>query len=737
MQTENLTISLDNRKIAIIALAIQMAFFGALSLDWIGLNIPFLQGVLGFVYLLTPGVILFCILNIHKQLKIESLLYIIGISVTLLMIIGATISVLYPLIGVQSPISTIPLVSTMTIIILILCFFLYRRRLTIQLPVSQFAPALSYKGLFLFLLPLIAVLGAYFVYFYNFNLLLLLLLVVLSLMALFTAFNRIPKSLYAPAIFSIALSLLYHYSLSSPYLFGRDVHLEYYQMNLVYINSQWYQGQGDEPALNSLLGNVILAPVFSKVTGINLIWVLKTIYPFLFALVPLALYQIFKKQTTGKIAFFSCFLFVSYFWFFTSSLQNIKQIASMFFLSLLILLMVDREINGIKKVFLSVIFGIGLATSHYGIPYFFLLSSIFVMFIKFLKERLGLFSPEKVRLATPNFVLLFATFTIAWYIFTGEGSGFHKIINLGNYIVSNISELFSPVEKGGIYYAITMKMPMLEYQILRIFYYVINFLIVIGLLSVFSQKMRKKEEHKFQSEFFFFSVASFIWLVLAVIFPIYAGAHSLGTTRLYILTLLFLAPFSIVGGEELSMWIQKFFYKFGSTLSANYLKIIAIFLTIFLLLNTELIMEMHREVSGGEGYGVSLALSGPRIREGKCTPEEMSSFYSSISTEYDVYGTKWLGKHRSQERKVVLDYSLVAVSSGMIPSSQVVESTTTLQPYLDNPSKEAYVFLRKVNRVDGLLVGRGRKWWNSTEILPILEVERNKVYANGGSVVYE
>ena len=44
--------------------------------------------------------------------------------------------------------------------------------------------------------------------------------------------------------------------------------------------------------------------------------IFKVIYPILFSFVVLGLYSVFKKQTTNKIAFMSCFLFISVFMFF-------------------------------------------------------------------------------------------------------------------------------------------------------------------------------------------------------------------------------------------------------------------------------------------------------------------------------------------------------------------------------------------------------------------------------------
>lgn len=111
-----------------VIIAIQVAMFALMGLAVLGLNIPGLRQVVGFIYLsFVPGVIILRILKIHRLSTIETLLYSVGLSIVFLMFTGVLMNALYPRIGISRPISTIPLTITMGIIILIMCALAYRR----------------------------------------------------------------------------------------------------------------------------------------------------------------------------------------------------------------------------------------------------------------------------------------------------------------------------------------------------------------------------------------------------------------------------------------------------------------------------------------------------------------------------------------------------------------------------------------------------------------------------------
>ncbi len=230
---------------------------------------------------------------------------------------------------------------------------------------------LSTPVLFLCLVPFLTVLGTYLMNFYHNNILLIILIILLAIISLLIVFDKfIPKNLYPLAVFVIAISLLYHNSLISMYIWGWDTHHEYYLSNLVIANPLW---DSTIPyAVNAMLSIVMFSPIVSSICNMSLTWVFKIIYPLLFSLVPLGLYRVFQKQIDDKIAFLSCFFFVSLFMFYTEMLQLARQqIAELFFV-LLILLMIDKNMDKTKRAFLFIVFGVSLVVSHYALSYIYM-----------------------------------------------------------------------------------------------------------------------------------------------------------------------------------------------------------------------------------------------------------------------------------------------------------------------------------------------------------------------------
>ncbi|MDP2730266.1 MAG: hypothetical protein Q8O55_07280 [Dehalococcoidales bacterium] len=192
------------RRFLTIIIAIQVFFALITGLAALGVDIPIIRPLLGFIYLtFVPGLLILRILKFRKLGGIETLLYSVGLSIALVMFTGFSMNMLYPPMGIARPISMLPLIITLTGIMAIFCAVTYmreRRDITIEdarhsLPLAEL---LSPPVLFLLLLPLLSALGAYYLAnFYQNTTLLLVLIALIALIAVLVAFNRfIPQRLY-------------------------------------------------------------------------------------------------------------------------------------------------------------------------------------------------------------------------------------------------------------------------------------------------------------------------------------------------------------------------------------------------------------------------------------------------------------------------------------------------------------------------------------------------------------
>lgn len=747
------------KKFLKVILAIQLAVWGVIGLDTIGLHIPAIREFICFIYLFyIPGIIILRILKLHKLGNIETLLYSVGLSIATLMFTGLFMNTVYPLFGISGPISILPLIITISVLVLALCVLSYVRDKDFSAPsFINIGAILSPPALFLCLLPLVSIFATYLINFHHTNILLMFLIAIIALIVLLIGFNKfIPKNLYPLAVFVIAISLVFNHYLLTMYITGIDVHSEYYISNLVITNAIW------DPTmpgmLNTMLSITMLAPISSLVSGISLTWVFKIIYPLLFAVASLGLYRVFQKQTDDKIAFLAFFFFAT----FAQFSAAIRQQIAMLFLVPLILLMIDKRMDGIKRSFLFIVFGASLAVSHYGLSYIYMFSlilawlilvlienpkmrklktSFYSKFSRYKREKLAgnpISSSAGRRTINLTFVALFVVFALVWYMYISRSAVFDAFVYLGEHLARSISTGFLTPEVAERVQWLVTKTPLfiLLQGVNTIIGHLKQVFIVIGVLALF----KIHRELKFEKEYVAFSMPNFI-LFLACIAPPFLSpllpATWVNTGRLYHIALIFLAPFCVIGGLAVFRMISRVVKVSWTNKSARrWLTVLSIFFVIFFLYQTGFIWQV---AEGGSGSG----LDNEWIKK-YGAPEQKAALYTAFPPEQEVFSAKWLSMNMKPGEKIYATYSDIRVhaltSYGMIPLEDVLVLTKTTKTI----QEDAYVYLQYLNVIEGIgtefdtsvSLGGLRTIYNMTEISHLLE-GRNKIYSNGGSEIYK
>ncbi|MDP7416005.1 MAG: DUF2206 domain-containing protein [Dehalococcoidales bacterium] len=351
-----------------LSLIILLAILGLTGLAGVGFDVPGLRQMVGFILLtFIPGVLILRILRIHDVGMIESLLYSVGLSLAFVIFCGVVANYTWPVFGVSRPISAFPIMVTLTIFTLILMSVAYQRDKSFAVPVlTSPAAVLSPAALFLILVFLLAVIGALMVNFYQNNILLLIFTAVVAGIVGLAVFGKfIDQKVYALAIVIIAVCLLYQTTLISPYLTGFDIHLEYYFPQLIVENGYWDATRAH--GYNTALSLTMLVPIYSLVLDIDGVWVFKTISPFVFALVPLTLFHVFRQQMSPRKAFLAAFFFMAVPTFSLEMVALIKQQFAEFFFALVILILVDRKLGLGQRLTLAIVFSMSIIVSHYGV----------------------------------------------------------------------------------------------------------------------------------------------------------------------------------------------------------------------------------------------------------------------------------------------------------------------------------------------------------------------------------
>ena len=361
-------------------LFIQVSIWALTILDSVNLQIPILTQLIGFIYLIfVPGILIIRIFRLNFQNNIETMLYAVGLSISSIMFIGLFMNIFYPYLGIK-PISLVPTIVTISIFILSLCIFCYIKDNNFSNEnYINLKSILSPIPLLLILIPFLSIFGTYLLNVYGINEIQMLYLVIIALL-IPISLKWMPKKYYPLLVFVISISLLYHTSLISDYIWGADINIENLFANIVLVNSFWNSSIYNN--YNAMLSITILGPILSIILKMNLPWVFKLIYPTIYSLVPLGLFIIIKKQTNDKIAFLSSFFFMSFYAFYTVMPALARQeIAELFFI-LLIGLIINQELSRIKNSILIVILSISLIVSHYGLTYIFILMMITAYLLK-------------------------------------------------------------------------------------------------------------------------------------------------------------------------------------------------------------------------------------------------------------------------------------------------------------------------------------------------------------------
>jgi len=375
----------------LLIISVQTLFFVMIFMDFVGLDIPILKDLIGFFFVLfIPGTLLLRLINLDRiNSNGQIFLYTIGSSLVILMVIGFLMNYLYPLFGIDKPLSSISIIITLNVLTISLCFLCYlidKRRLNEKKspPMVDLKNLVSSPLLFPFIIPILSIFGAYLMNVYYSNVLTILMILLIGLIAFAVSLGKlIPSKMYPLFVFCISISLLLHKSLITNYIWGWDINGEYFLANQVILNAFWNESLPFN--YNSMLSVVMLGPILSSFINIGEVWVMKIIYPFLFSLVPLGLFYIFRKQTNPKIAFYSAFFFMITFTFYTEMLSLIRQQVAELMLVLVLLLVVSDQLDIRKRSFLSVIFGMSIVITHYGLTYVMLIiliiSAIFLYFL--------------------------------------------------------------------------------------------------------------------------------------------------------------------------------------------------------------------------------------------------------------------------------------------------------------------------------------------------------------------
>jgi uncharacterized membrane protein len=641
-------------------------------------------GIVWFIFLgFLPGFVLIGLLKLKDISWVEGLLYIIGLSLVFDMVVGFAINSIYPLFGIM--------------------------------PFNRLIMTVTWLGI-------VAI---------------LLIVVVIYRDELLKPYRWDNQWVTVGLLYIISVAIVYQTSLLTNNLVGSDIHLEYFYANQPVLNG--FQDMSTYAYINICLPITILIPMYSVLSGLEVMWVFKAVQPLVLAILPVILYKIYKLQFGKTVAVLSTVFFITLPLFTMDAVQLIRQQYAMIFFALTTLVLIGRNTGMVTKIILGSIFGFGVAISHYGVGTgfmgymvigivvisFFKIGWIHWLWGKVMRYNTpfditdGKWKPIVVWIAI---AIVSVGVGLLYYHNTGTGVGIQAAANKPMEIVkytANTMVIVTPSKPAVVLdnvtvtpatsqtvewssdwqrsFDIAIREPLLRTavgfdfgeasplgKVWRILQYLVELCVLIGLVRLVIRPMPY-----LRTEFLVFIITSAFVVLGMYVLP--TNGFGMGAVRVFVVTLIFLSPFFVLGVEVIAKWIIKLFkvewkqsFLVGST---------AIILIPYVLFNSGAVFELTKSTTIDRiDIPFSPALSGYRL--------DMTTYL----TDEDIEAMAWLKDKMTKDYPIFGDWH-----SYQLVWQYVGEYNKTLGIEVFGDYGQGYVFLRKWN-VDNQMLTTGSQY---------------------------
>lgn len=619
-----------------------------------GLRAVFVVPFISFV----PGYLLLRISNAQVPDPLRRLLYSLGLSLTSLMLWGFVVNQTLPLIGITDVYSVAPLTVIMGVLITGLFIADSLRVEDTQTSITQIQYIWQPWPLGLLLLPFLAILGSRMVTRFGDNRLILGVLLLIAVIIVVGYAGKIPKQYLPLAVWVIAAALLLHNSVLN-HLLAWDAGKELRLAKLVVENGIWSPGVGGNWMKNAMLRIVLLHPIYSLLSGIDLLWEFKTVSPLLFAFAPVGFFRAYRSIAGRRDAFLAAVLPMAFFPFFTVLSINSRTNAALLFLSLFAVVVMDKSIQQLLQRALMALFLFGVVVSHYGIA----IISVLAIPAAVAGNLLLVSRDETKPQVNMILAVLFITLTLAWYIFiVHQGGAFNRLAGESYQLITDVqrdlagpsggaSEAVSPTDSTTTQYVTT------EYTSNTIAWLQSYYLLIGGIASagiagatvgILIDKVLLRIKGDTYTTRFERTKKEYIFLsggFIGVFGITFIGVDKLNTARTLIPALLFFAPFCVLVPRVICT-------RVANAVNVTQLKqagrMIALTLVlVYFILNTGLFGSMTNE------YHPNIMIDKERVVDDGTLAEKNYFWAMHYGTIHKMDADGWVGSNTESMDQVV------------------------------------------------------------------------------------
>jgi len=732
----------DARRVLLSVWVIQTALVALAGLSEYGVHVPVLRPVVAVLYLtFVPGTLVILALDLKLASITRAVLYAFGASLFVVMAVGGVMSLAYPSLGIERPISLWPLLGTSVVLVAALTVVVRSREFEYRFPL---APLFSPLPLALLLLPFVSVFGTYVYAQSGNNLPLLYMLGGIGLAPVVVAVRNRDSRWYGLAVWCMAMALLYHAGL---WPFGGG-HPEF---AMTMEQGRWMpnavKGRG------SLLPNTVLFPVYAVLTGFTIEAEWTVVNPFLVSFLPVALYEVYRTQVDDSQALIATCIFMFAYPFYTLYPGAGRVATPVLFLALLGLVFTDEALSEARKALLTLAFGAGVVVSHYGTAYVVMFALLIGALVYLVLTRLdsagarlrgwsgrvpGVRSDESLALSErarvnafrPPFLAFYSTLAMAWYLYTAKGVKFRQ---LPAKISDAVYGVLYTQATGSATNVVTKEYGSEIVAQTRLFYILLGVLMFVGFIYALYRRVVTRD-----------ALTSDQYYALAAgHFAIFAGSAlpsgtGFAVARVMMIIFTFAAPFALFGVDGIRSGLSRVagVVSVSNPVSSRVsTTLFAGIVCVFLLMNSGVTAELvQKDFAPSKKVSTDRLVNSEnpyeRARAVECRECDINThfwLYSNANQSIQAYGDEYV------ESQTDFYASEISVRSDFSPGPNYY---TPIWSARTGVNETAFIVLLPRN-IDTGGVYRTKSNWVSNEKLDELFERSHIVYRSQETVIYQ
>jgi uncharacterized membrane protein len=325
------------------------------------------QMMLVSILLIVPGAVLLRALRIPGQVVSAFPVYVPCASVVVLFVSGLAVDIAGPLVGVTAPLRAVPLLVGFEVICLTLLFLARNVPPDVAIPWRSLGrPArLGWP----FILPLAVATGALRLNSGHGNgiaIMAVAAFVVLLVAGAFLA-PRLSEALLRMILYAVGLAWSWSYSLRGDGVYGFDIATEYQRLEQTITTGVWHAAHLND-AYGAMLSVTVMPAELHMLSGVPGLLVLKVIYPAIYGLFPVAIFDLARRVLSRYWAFVAAAFTIGQYAFTEIASLARQEIALVLFVALLAA-MLESQVRRRSQWVLVASLGLAMAFSHYSTTY--------------------------------------------------------------------------------------------------------------------------------------------------------------------------------------------------------------------------------------------------------------------------------------------------------------------------------------------------------------------------------